>query len=203
VALSVLCLWSRVAEPHWMAPATLALVPAMARAAAVPSRRFTTVAAALASALVAAVYAWVLVPQSLRLAPASYDARLDLTNELYGWPAVFSAVRNEIAAQWAPGLGEVAVVGPSWVVCAQLDADLRGDVHVGCDTSIGDDFDRWWPRDRWRSADSIVWVTDERFGGLPDLPAHALFALRRIRVQRAGRVVRVFTVAVFVRRAPA
>ena len=201
VALAVLCLWSRVAEPHWMAPAMLALVPAMARAERGPSRRFAMASAALAGAFVAAVYAWVLMPQSLRLAPASYDPRLDLTNELYGWPSVFSAVRNEVAAQWTPGLGDVAVVGPSWVVCAQLDAEMRGDVHVGCDSPIGDDFDRWWPRDRWRRADSIVWVTDERFGGLPDFPVHALFALRKIRVQRAGRTVRVFTVAVFVRRA--
>jgi dolichyl-phosphate-mannose-protein mannosyltransferase len=200
-ALAVLCLWSRVAEPHWMAPAMLALVPAMARAERAPSRRFAMASAALAGTFVAAVYAWVLMPQSLRLAPASYDPRLDLANELYGWPSVFSAVRNEVAAQWTPGLEDVAVVGPSWVVCAQLDAEMRGDVHVGCDSPIGDDFDRWWPRDRWHKANSIVWVTDERFGGLPDFPVHALFALRKIRVQRAGRTVRVFTVAVFVRRA--
>ena len=199
-ALVLLCLWSRVAEPHWMAPAMLALAPAMARAPEGPSRRLVVASATLAAVFVAAVYAWVLVPQSLRLAPASYDPRLDLANELYGWPSVASAVRNEVAAQWAPGSADVAVVGPSWVVCAQLDAELRGDAHVGCDSPIRDDFDGWWPRDRWRKAESIVWVTDERFGPPPDFPLHALFALRKIRVQRAGRAVRVFTIAVFVRR---
>ncbi len=201
LALVLLSLWSRVAEPHWIAPALLALVPAMARAPERPPRRLVIASAAVAATFVAAVYAWVLVPQSLRFAPASYDARLDLANELYGWPSVTSAVRNEVAAQLTPGLDDIAVVGPSWVICAQLEAELRGDVPVGCDTPIRDDFDGWWPRDRWRKADSVVWVTDERFRPLPDLPLHALSSLREVRVLRGGRVVRLFTIAVFVRRA--
>ncbi len=201
ILLVPLSLWSRVAEPHWIAPALLALVPAMARAPESPSRRLVVAAGALGAAFVVAVYAWVLVPESVRLAPASYDARLDLANELYGWPSVTSAVRNEIAAQRTPGLEDVAVVGPSWVVCAQLDAELRGEEHVGCDSPIRDDFDEWWPRDRWRRAESVVWVTDARFRPLPDLPLHALSSLREVRVWRGGRVVRLFTIAVFVRRA--
>jgi hypothetical protein len=200
-ALVLLCLWSRVAEPHWLAPAMLALGPAMARAPQKPSRRLVLASSALAALFVAAVHAWVLVPGSLRLAPTSYDARLDIANELYGWPSVASAVRDEVAAQWAPGVEDVAVVGPNWMVCAQLDATLGGDVHVGCDSPIRDDFDDWWPRDRWRRAEAIVWVTDERFGPPPAFPLHALYALRKIRIERAGRDVRVFTVAVFVRRA--
>ncbi len=198
--LVTLALWSRVAEPHWVAPAMLALAPAMARAPAAPPRRLVAAAVALAGVCVAAVHAWVLVPQALRLAPASYNARLDLANELYGWPEVLSVVREEVAAQASPGLEDVSVVGPHWVICAQLDADLRGDVHVGCDTPIRDDFDGWWPRDRWRRADSIVWVTDDRFGPPPELPLHALFSIRKVRIKRADRVVRSFTIAVFLRR---
>ena len=165
------------------------------------SRRLVVGSAAVAAAFVAAVYAWVLVPGALRLAPSSYDARLDIANELYGWPQVMSVVREEVAAQASPGLEDVSVVGPHWVICAQLEADLRGDVRVGCNTPIRDDFDGWWPRDRWRHADSIVWVTDDRFGPPPELPLHALFNLRRVRIKRADRVVRTFTVAVFLRRA--
>jgi hypothetical protein len=201
VALVLLTLWSRVAEPHWIAPALLALGPAIARAKAPTSTRLLVVAAAVAGACVVAVHAWVLVPQALRLAPRSYNARLDLANELYGWPQVLGAVRDEVAAQASPGLEDVSVVGPHWVICAQLEADLQGDVHVGCDTPIPDDFDAWWPRDRWRKADSIVWVTDDRFGPPPALPLHALFRLRKIRVKRADRVVRTVTIAVFQRRA--
>jgi hypothetical protein len=199
--LVALALWSRVAEPHWVAPAMLALGPAMARAPAGPPRRLVIAAAVLAGFCVAAVHVWVLVPQALRLAPASYDARLDLANELYGWPEVLSVVREEVAAQASPGLEDVSVVGPHWVICAQLDADLRGDVHVGCDTPIRDDFDGWWPRDRWRRSESIVWVTDDRFGPPPELSLHALYSIRKVRIKRADHVVRSFTIAVFLRRA--
>ncbi len=196
-----LALWSRVAEPHWVAPAMLSLAPAIARSGAVLSRRLVVASAALAGVCVAAIHAWVLVPQTLRLTPTTYDARLDIANELYGWPQVMSVVREEVAAQASPGLEDVSVVGPHWVICAQLEADLRGDVHVGCDTPIRDDFDGWWPRDRWRASESIVWVSDDRFGPPPELPLHALFSVRKIRIKRADRVVRTFTIAVFWRRA--
>ncbi len=196
-----LALWSRVAEPHWVAPALLSLAPALAREAAGPSRRLVIAAAATGGAMVVAAHVWVLAPGMLRFVPASYEPRLDLANELYGWPDVLRVVHDEAAAQAAPDMDNVAVVGPHWVICAQLEADLRGDVHVGCDTPIPDDFDRWWPRDRWRDADSIVWVTDERFGPPPAFPKHALFAVRKIRIVRDEHVVRTFTVSVWVKRA--
>jgi hypothetical protein len=197
-----LALWSRVAEPHWIAPALLALGPAAARATAGPSRRLVIAATAVGAFCVAAVHAWVLVPQALRLAPAaSYDGKIDIANELYGWPEVLGVVREEVATLASPGLEDVVVVGPHWVICAQLDADLRGDVHVGCNTPMPDDFDVWWPRDQWRRTEAIVWVTDSRFTALPDLPLHAISTIRKVRIQRAGRVIRTFVVAVYLRRA--
>ncbi|HEX3770459.1 MAG TPA: hypothetical protein VHV30_06330, partial [Polyangiaceae bacterium] len=102
-----------------------------------------------------------------------------------------------VAAQASPGLEGVSVVGPHWVICAQLEADLRGDVHVGCDTPVPDDFDAWWPRHAWHKADAIVWVTDDRFGPAPELPRHAPLSVRKVSIRRGGRVVRSFTIAVF------
>ncbi len=201
-ALLPLSLWSRVAEPHWMAPALLSLGPAAARSSPGPSRGMVTASCGLAAAIVASVYLWVLSPGLLRLAPRSYDARLDLANELYGWPQATRAVREEALASWAPGSakGDVTVVGPHWVVCAQLEAALRGDFAVGCDTPVPDDFDRWWPRTRWRAADTIVWVTDTRFGPPPSLPTHVLQRVRHVTIERGGRTARVFTIAVLERR---
>ncbi len=204
-----LCLWSRVAEPHWVAPALLALAPALARTPGGPSRRYVVASTVLAGALVAAVHAWVLVPQAVRLAPASYDARVDLANELYGWPEVAAAVREEVLSQSTPGTGlgdvrGVVVVGPHWVVCAQVETGLQAlglEVHVGCDTPVRDDYDDWWPRRLWRQADSIVWVTDERFGPPPLLPWLAPLRTRRVRIERGGRVTRTFTITVLTRRA--
>jgi hypothetical protein len=200
-----LALWSRVAEPHWIAPALLSLAPVIARAPAgapgTPSRRLVVAAATVAALCVAVVHAWVLVPGALRLAPASYDARVDIANELVGWREVLPVVRESVAAQASPGLEGVAVVGPHWVICAQLEADLRGEVPVGCDTPVRDDFDGWYPRARWRKADAIVWVTDERFGTPPPMPDYAVARFRRVHIRRGGREVRVFTVLVLLRRA--
>jgi hypothetical protein len=201
-ALFPLALWSRVAEPHWLAPALLSLAPAAARAPRAPPARLFLAAVCLAAIMVAAVHAWVLAPELVRLAPRSYDPRLDLANELYGWPQAMRAVREEAMASSTPGSakGEVSIVGPHWVVCAQLEAALRGDFAVGCDTPVRDDFDDWWPRARWKTADVVVWVSDARFGPPPSLPDYALQRLRHVTIQRGGRVVRVFTIAVLARR---
>ena len=205
-ALVPLCLWSRVAEPHWVAPALIALVPAASRASLGPSRRLVAASCGVAAAMVAAVHAWVLVPGAILLAPASYDPRLDLSNELQGWPEAVAAVREEVASASLAGTAgeenDLAVVGPHWVICAQLEAALRDEVRVGCDTPVADDFDVWWPRVRWRTADVVVWVTDGRFGP-PALLTHAPLRQREVRIERAGRLVRVFTVTVLARRAQA
>jgi hypothetical protein len=201
-----LCAWSRVAEPHWLAPALLALVPAAARAAQAPSRRLVVASCVVAGSMAAAVHAWVLAPPLQRLVPSSsYDARIDIANELYGWSEAVRAVREEALSAWTPGgeRGNLVVVGPHWVVCAQLEAALRGDLPVGCDTPIRDDFDDWWPRPRWRQSDVIVWVTDARFGPPAALPDHGILREREVRVERGGRIVRVFTIAVLTRSARA
>ncbi|HEX8792086.1 MAG TPA: glycosyltransferase family 39 protein [Polyangiaceae bacterium] len=200
-----LCLWSRVAEPHWIAPALLALVPAAARAPHVPSRRLVVASAAIGGLFVAGIHVAALTPLGVRLAPASADPRLDLTNELYGWPRVVAAAREEALAEWTPVTrpGDIAIVGPHWVVCAQLEAALRGAFPVGCNTPVYDDFDDWYPRTRWHDADVIVWVTDRRFGPPPELQHHVVLRSREVPIQRGGRVVRVFDVTVLVRRAAA
>jgi hypothetical protein len=203
--LLLLSLWSRVAEPHWLAPAWLALPPAAARqpTRAPPAPRLIVSSCVLGAAVVAAAHAWVLCPVLLRLAPASYDPRLDLANELYGWPPAALAVREEAMAATTPGSehGDIAVVGPHWVVCAQLEAALRGEWPVGCDTPVRDDFDDWLPRPRWQAADVIVWVSDARFGGPARLRDHVVLRERTVPVTRGGRVVRVFRISVLTRRA--
>jgi hypothetical protein len=202
--LALLCLWSRVAEPHWVAPALLPLVPAYCRGPTGPPSKWGIAAVGLAGAMVFAVYGWALVPAAVRLAPSSYDPRLDITNELYGWPDVVAVVRSELSAAGS-GIDtppeDVAVVAPHWVLCGQLEAGLEGVAHVGCNTPVPDDFDDWWPRARWRAAEIVVWVSDMRFGPPPDLPGHATLRSRKVRVTRGGRVVREFTVTVLSRRA--
>jgi hypothetical protein len=167
----------------------------------VPGRGLLKAGGWLAAAIVLAVHAWVLVPTFARVVPAS-GARLDIANELYGWPDVVRAVREEAARASGPisSPDDLVVVGPHWVICAQLEAALEGRLRVGCNSPIPDDFDNWWPRERWRSARVLIWVTDARFGPPPSLRAYARVHGREVHIQRGRRSVRAFEIATLERR---
>ncbi len=205
VPLLVLSLWSPVAEPHWIAPALLALPIHAARRAPLVSRRMFIGAASVAGAFTLAAHAWVLVPATTRLMPATADPKLDIASELHGWPSVLEAVREQMAGAatpYDPEGREVVVVGPHWTVCAQLQAGLPG-IRVGCATPIPDDFDRWLPRESWRHADHVLFVTDNRFGGDggEQLPAHVRSSQSRVRILRGGRTARLFELYLYERHA--
>ncbi len=208
-ALVVLALWSRIAEPHWLAPPLLALPVHYARARAEGrkpvGRRLGAAVVASGLTLSAAVYAWVLVPGATSLLPASVDPRFDIANELYGWPRAVQAVSQVVAAERARSDESIVVIGPHWTICAQLHAALRDEVPVGCNTPVRDDFDGWLPRSNWRNADKLLLVTDNRY---PE-DARALFPERaqtlslQVTVMRGGRVARVFTLTLLERRGAA
>ncbi|HSQ61972.1 MAG TPA: hypothetical protein VLM85_02110 [Polyangiaceae bacterium] len=208
--LVVLCLWSRVAEPHWLAPPLLSLPLFAARAGlATPPQRLrrTTIAAvATGLALAVGVYAWVLMPSLLRLAPKSYDPTVDISNELFGWAQAAQSV-DEMSGDVKTGLGpdaDVFVVGPTWMVCAQLQANLPS-AQVGCATKTRSDFDDWAPRARWQRADAIVFVTDDRVPVDPATLAEGFRVERseRVSVLRGGHVARTFRLTLLQRRAAA
>ncbi len=199
-----LALWSHVAEPHWLAPAMLALLFHFARRPDVIGRRLARISLGTAAGAVALVYAWVLVPQMARLTPKSVDARTDISNELYGWSIAMRAVQRIAVGSHVPGeeRGELVIVGPHWTVCAQLDAALEGEIPVGCATPVRDDFDDWYPRAEWQRADTVIFVSDSRFDVDPAtlLPDHAVAREERVTTMRGGRVARVFTIRVMSRR---
>lgn len=208
VPLLALCLWSPVAEPHWIAPALLVLPIHVARRVggkALASRRVVVVALAVAALFTVIAHAWVLVPASARLRPESADPKIDIASELYGWPTAIEAVKEQMAAAgtpFDPEGREVVVVGPHWTICAQLHAALPG-VRVGCATPVRDDFDDWVPRDQWRRAEHVLFVTDNRYpgDGSEQLPAHVKSAQSRVRVLRGGRTARIFELYLYERRA--
>jgi hypothetical protein len=165
------------------------------------SRKLTVATLATAGAISLAVHLWVLLPGLVDLMPASYDARLDIANELYGWPEVAQSVRRVTSEERVPlsDPGSVVAVGPHWIVCAQLHARLGAEVPVGCAGPVRDDFEDWLPRARWEKADTLLYVSDDRF---PEPDFDALFPDRvfkretRVTILRGGKVTRVFTVAV-------
>lgn len=203
--LLILSIWSRVAEPHWLAPPFLALLLYGAISVEpLASRRAFVFATAVAALFTAAAHAWVLIPESARLMPKDSDPKLDIASELYGWPAVTEAAREQMATPYDPEGRKVVVVGPHWTVCAQLHAALPG-IRVGCATPIPDDFDRWLPRDEWRKAENVLYVTDNRFegDGAEQLPGHLERSRGRVRILRGGRSARIFTFYLYGRTAGA
>jgi len=201
--LVILCLWSKVAEPHWIAPPLLALPIHAARRSLAISRKLVGASIALGLAMIGAVYAWVLDPDLLRYAPASYDPKVDIANELFGWPQA-TRVAGEMIDESVGAKLDAWVVGPSWMICAQLQAGLPG-ANVGCATDVRSDFDDWAPRARWERADVIVFVTDERMPVDPEtlIPAFHVERSERVTMLRGGRIVRTFRLSYLEKRAGA
>jgi hypothetical protein len=189
--LGVLCLWSRVAEPHWIAPMYLALAVQLGRMPPL-ARRVRLTAGGLGAAIVAFALLWVGTDHAPRLLGGLYRPKYDLTNDLYAWGPgrrlLEDAVRRAVLdAQVLP-----IVVGPHWIVCAQAQVAVGRSVRVGCNTPIRDDFDRWLPREEWRSAPVVLFVHDSRFDVLPAeaLPGRVERSRSKVDVLRGGRVVR-------------
>lgn len=184
-----LCLVSRVAEPHWIAPLYLALPLHLARRS--PFAHPTLVKSAIATSLIALTFAhaWVLLPIGPALLGRGYEARYDLANDLYAWQTTLPVLREalEESASESPPI----VVGPHWTVCAQVHAALPGSVLVGCRGEIPDDFGEWLPPSTWQRAPTVLFVSDDRF----PIPID-LLNRRRIdgtwsaEVRRGGVVVR-------------
>ncbi len=201
--LVVLCVWSRVAEPHWLAPPLLALPIFAARSDIELSRRLVGSAMATGLGLVLAVHVWILSPSLLRFAPASYDPKVDIANELFGWPQASRSAGGLVDdAEAGQGMKlDAWLVGPSWMVCAQLQANAP-QAQVGCATSTPTDFDDWAPRSRWSKADAIVFVTDDRMpvDVASVVPSFHTERTERVSVLRGGRIVRTFRLTLLMKR---
>lgn len=194
VVLTLLCLWSRVAEPHWVAPAYLSLAIGASRSAPRPKLDLVC----LATGVVVSIAAWALVTTPLfpRLAGSRYVARYDLTNDLFAWRTGIPLVASEIEGARQQS-SEPVVVGPHWTICAQLHAALGLATPVGCRTPVGDDFRIWYPESTWTRARTVVFVTDDRFPSEPErlFPDRDLVSVRSATVFRGGRAVRTIRVS--------
>jgi len=201
--LVVLGLWSRVAEPHWLAPPLLALPLFAATHPPTFSRKWTGAAVATGLVVVFGVHAWILSPSLVRLAPKSYDAKVDISNELLGWPQATRSIGEliEDADAVAGQHLDTWVVGPSWMVCAQLQANAPLS-RVGCATPGKTDFDDWTSRATWEHADAIVFVTDDRMPIDPAtvVPGFHTERTQRVTILRGGHIARTFRLTLLQKR---
>jgi hypothetical protein len=200
VALSVLMLLSKVAEPHWLAPAYVALAVHLGRRvdcdSPIISRRLMIASLVSSIAAIALVFVTVRFPLLPKVLGKHYQARYDLTNDLFAWKDGNRLVREAVDDVRESGISSIAVVGPHWVVCAQVKAGLGSSARVGCETDVGDDFDTFYPRAEWRKAKVLLYVTDDRYDVDPRnrFPDLAVQSVSRVGVRRGGVLIRTIRV---------
>jgi hypothetical protein len=189
-----LCLWSRVAEPHWLAPAYLGLALGVAHVPSL-SPRLRHAALATGAAFVTLVLLWVGTPLAPRHLGALYRARDDLANDLYAWAPAGEALTRAVSDITRETGAPPALAGPHWTVCAQAHTALGPGAVVGCVGPIDDDFDRWFPRHTWQDAPVVLFVSDDRFSDDPALafPERGLGESLDVVVRRGGAPVRTVT----------
>jgi hypothetical protein len=196
--LAVLTLLSRVAEPHWVAPAYLGLALHLARrtGTSLLSRKLAIAAVTTSLIAIASIFAFVRFPILQRVLGDSYEPKYDLVNDLYAWDSGAKLVDQSLQQIQDMGIDDVTVVGPHWIVCAQVQAALGRNVQVGCETPEGDDFQQIHPRSAWEHDSVLLYVTDDRFD--VDLaerfPNRAVQGVNRVGVRRGGVLVRTIRV---------
>jgi 4-amino-4-deoxy-L-arabinose transferase-like glycosyltransferase len=197
LALGALCLWSRVAEPHWFAPALLALPLAEARAPAV-GRRLARAALATGLALALFVHAWVLTDLAPRLLGRLYVPRYDLANDMLAWPRAMPALGAALSRWRYDELSPPAVLTPHWTLAAQIFAHLGPEASVGTLGGGPDDFADWLPPAAWQARPWVIWVNDDRRPPVrpPPLDAYTTFEQRSFVLERGGRPARRVTIEV-------
>jgi hypothetical protein len=162
VLLGLLCIWSRVAEPHWIAPAYLALAVHAGRVDVISPRiKLGAVLSGVAIALLA--WVWIKTSLPMRILGSNYRPRYDVANDLYAWGPGRRLLEQSVRESMLEDQQLPVVVGPHWVVCAQAQAALGHRVRVGCNSPERDDFDAWLPRPNWARARVLLFVTDDRF----------------------------------------
>lgn len=198
VPLCLLCLWSKVAEPHWLGPVYLTLALGASLAPEALSQRLRGSAVGLGAFAFLLGALWVGTDLPPKLLGASYQARYDLANDMHAWQTGLKVTREALAEATQRGSSSApVVVGPHWVICAQLAAGLQRAAAVGCRTPHGDDFGRWLPEQDWWATPRILYVTDDRFETdvsmrnlAAEFPNRRAVSRRRATILRGGKVVR-------------
>lgn len=197
VPLALLCLWSRVAEPHWLAPAWISVALALPFLDLTIVFRWGKWALGSGIALSLLVHLWTLTDLAPRWLGHAYEGRFDLANDLLLWKKLGSrvvAMRSEV--QRSVGVDPV-IVAPHWIVAAQAAAFLGEGAQVSTiaciegGQEVPDDFCRWKPPSSWGAA-PILWVSDDRFAlEPPNVWTGREESLReRVELYRGGRAVR-------------
>ncbi len=195
IPLVLLCLWSKVAEPHWLAPAYLPLAIHASRVELSPRLKTSAVVTGGVAALFA--FLWVKTPLFIKVLGRFYEPRYDIANDLHAWGPGRRLLEEAVAGVLRDGAPLPVVVGPHWIVCAQAHAALGRRVPVGCHTPRPTDFSAWYPAERWTRMPVLLFVYDSRFELDPEklFPNYKLHSMSRTEVRRGDRSVRTLRIS--------
>jgi 4-amino-4-deoxy-L-arabinose transferase-like glycosyltransferase len=194
---SYLILRTSNAEPQWTA---LAYVPGIVLLAlAIPrwSARWPRLYTA-AAGLTAAVFGIALTGAAIHLGtdwivraiPADrYRPRVDLANDMVGWPRVAEEVSRFAAAQ--PAGRPLYTAAAHYTLCGQLAFATRDRPKVVCPSPRRDAFDLIPGRSAPPPGADLLFLSDDRFTAPPSWPAPCE-PPRWIEATKGGRVVRRF-----------
>jgi hypothetical protein len=187
-------------EAEWLTPAFLTL---SVHAARMPPLRAAINRSCIGFGVSLALLGWCWLRTDLPLFTGEllggYEASQDPSNDLYAWGPGRRLLEEAVRAARERTSQTPIVVGPHWAVCAQAEVALGGLVQVGCDSAELDDYDRWSALVAGSAAQTILFVTDNRFH---DTPPESLYgrprgALHSTSVERFGRSVRRISVSEF------
>lgn len=190
------------AEPHWTAAGYLPLV--MALGAMLPpllrrSRlgRILAGSAAILGFIVAVGFeVHVLTDLGVRLMPASYQPRYDLSNELHGWPTVADTLAQQVR-KLTRSRSKPLVAACHYTTCSQLRFAARGRFAVVCPSPRIDQFDFEPGGDgSMQIGKNLLYLWDERFPFSTEklYSCKKQYFIKKINITRASRIVRKFKI---------
>lgn len=185
-------------EPHWPVMGYLPLCAALAwryqtlptaRRFATSTQRWRKVAVWFSLGLMGLFMIHVSTPALIRLLPSSlYRPKVDITNELYGWPAL-----GELARRWVARTQARFVMSYHYTMCSQLSHAVNDRIPTLCPTNRLDQFD-FMTDERAFHGETGIFVGDNRYRRPPQ---EAVFCrkvtrLEELDVYRGGVWVRRF-----------
>lgn len=133
----------------------------------------------------------ILTPAFVKMMPASYNPKYDLTNELYGWDTVGGRIETRYRAM---GGNAPFLLGYHYTFCSQLMFATGGRIETRCLNRRTDEFDFLPGAQGPFTGRDALYVRDNRYRKAPG----EMFAFDRcdpdekIIVERGGRKVREF-----------
>jgi hypothetical protein len=192
--LGLLCLWSKVAEPHWFAPSLLVLPVAFACMPSFSLPNWLNRSSLIVGFIFSmALNLWVLTDWAPKYLGTWYQPKYDLANDMYAWKQFLPEINKAQLEISLKTRQKPVIVAEHWIIAAQIKAGLGESVSVTTPPGSDDDFaNTWLPAKVWNRSPLILWVSDDRFPNKKpqQFQNYKAVGVHSVRLMRGGRYVR-------------